>query len=100
MRRGDPDQFRLPAAAGEGLSDLACRPCLKEEKTFHRYGRAVAVGFAVGVGEPVPYPPGDAEVAGVTLPAGRTPAPESEGAEESDPGEALTGVVAGEPGEG
>jgi hypothetical protein len=85
VRRGDPDQFSLPAAAGERVSELACRPCLKEEKTFHCYARAVAVGLAVGavgVGEPVPYGPGDGEVAGVTLLAGKTPAPES------DPGEA------------
>ena len=46
------------------------------------------------------YGPGDGDVAGVTLPAGNTPAPESGTAEEPDPGEAWTGAVAGEPGEG
>ena len=45
------------------------------------------------------YAPGDGEVSGGALPAGKTPAPESGAAEE--PGEAWNGVVAGEdPGEG
>jgi hypothetical protein len=56
---------------------------------------------ATDVDEAVPYAPGDGEVAGVTLPAGKTPAPESGAAEGLDPGEAWTGAVAGEnPGEG
>ena len=46
------------------------------------------------------YGLGDGDVAGVTLPAGKTPAPESGATEEPDPGEAGTVVFAGEPGEG
>jgi hypothetical protein len=50
---------------------------------------------------PVPYAPGDGEVSGGALPAGKTPAPESGATEEPAPGEAWNGVVAGEdPGEG
>jgi hypothetical protein len=40
------------------------------------------------LGEAAPYGPGDGEVAGVALPAGKTPAPESGAAEEADPGDA------------
>jgi hypothetical protein len=51
---------------------------------------------ATDVGEPVPYAPGDGEVSGGALPAGKTPAPESGATEEPAPGEAWNGVVAGE----
>ena len=94
---GDPTP---PGSRGgvKGPWKLTILPCLKG-KTVYRCRSAVTAGLATGCDERrstkrVLYGPGD----GVALPAGKTPAPESGTA--GEPGEAWTGVAAGEdPGE-
>ena len=101
MRRGPRDeaigdQLSLPAAAGEGLSELLTCPASAWENLLPirlplRRGATTSAKRSL-------YGPGDGEIAGVALPAGKTPAPESGTAEE--PADAWTGVAAGEdPGE-